>query len=123
MAYFPPLLLLLWLAPAIAANSSEDAVNERLPFSRAEMEAQWQVDCTGAWNRLQTTAKEGTSKDRCGISTQAARELQLCAFIYQPPGQEPHADCPDYQGATQLLKNCSELLTWLEKSSHCPEGQ
>ena len=50
-------LLLVCLAPLVmAATPVSDTVNERLPVSRVELEAHWQVDCSAAWAELEQLA-------------------------------------------------------------------
>ena len=50
------LLISLLLSPLSLAGDNDDAINERIPVSRAEMEAHWQVDCAAAWEDLLTAA-------------------------------------------------------------------
>ena len=105
------------LSPLSLADDSADAVNERIPVNRAEMEAHWQVDCATAWEHLLTAAaqptKQPTNKDNCGITDQLRRDIQLCAFIYQAPGGDPGHHCPDYRGASKYLNEA-------DKSGKCP---
>ena len=111
------LLISLLLSPLSLAGDNDDAINERIPVSRAEMEAHWQVDCAAAWEDLLTAAalstKQPANKDNCTIPGQLQREIQLCAFIYQAPGGDPDHNCPDYRGV-------SKRLNAADKSGNCP---
>ena len=111
------LLISPLLSPQSLAGGSADAVNERIPVTRAEMEAHWQVDCAVAWGHLLAVAarptKQPANKDNCGIPSQLRRDIQLCEFIYQPPGGDPGQDCPEYRGGSKRLKEA-------EKSGKCP---
>ena len=107
------LLISSLLSSLSLADDSADAVNERIPVSRAEMEAHWQVDCAAAWEYLLTTVRQSPDKDNCGIADQLRQEIQLCAFIYQAPGGDPRHDCPDYRGVSKHLNEA-------EKSGKCP---
>jgi len=84
------LLLFLWV-PFALADGSSSAVNERIPVARAEMEAHWQVDCASAWARV--SALRAEAGEQCAIPAGLLREIRLCAFIYQPPGDDvAHTD-------------------------------
>jgi len=111
------LLISPLLSPLSLAGDNADAVNERIPVSRAEMEAHWQVDCVAAWEHLLAGAaqptKQPTDKDNCGITDQLRRDIQLCAFIYQAPGGDSGHDCPDYRGVSKHLNAAG-------KSGKCP---
>ncbi len=111
------LLISPLLSPLSLAGDSDDAVNERIPVNRAEMEAHWQVDCAAAWEQLLAAAAQSTKQpintNNCGIPDQLRREIQLCAFIYQPPGGDSRHDCPDYRGASKYLNEAG-------KSGKCP---
>jgi hypothetical protein len=105
------------LSPQSLADDSADAVNERIPVNKAEMEAHWKVDCAAAWEHLLAAAaqptKQSTNKDNCGITGHLRREIQLCAFIYQAPGGDPDHNCPDYMGVSKRLNDA-------DKSGKCP---
>jgi hypothetical protein len=111
------LLISPLLSPLSLAGDSDDAVNERIPVNRAEMEAHWQVDCAAAWEQLLAAAAQSTKQpintNNCGIPDQLRREIQLCAFIYQAPGGNSGHDCPDYRGVSEYLDDA-------DKSSKCP---
>ncbi|RLA44601.1 MAG: hypothetical protein DRQ97_11105 [Gammaproteobacteria bacterium] len=109
------LLLISSLLSALSLADDADAVNERIPVHKTEMEAHWQVECTAAWEHLLAAAAQYTNRGNCGIPNQLRREIQLCAFIYQAPGGDPGHDCPDYSG---LLKQLNEA----EESGKCPES-
>ena len=105
------------LSPQSLADGNADAVNERIPVTRAEMEDHWQVDCAAAWKHLLAAAapftKQPTTTDNCGIPSQLRRDIQLCAFIYQAPGGSPGQDCPDYRGVSIQLNEA-------DQSGKCP---
>jgi len=128
------LLISPLLSPVSLAGDSADAVNERIPVNKAEMEDHWQVDCAATWERLLTAAaaaqstKQSIVKDDCGIPDQLRRDIQLCAFIYQAPGGEPGHDCPDYRSASKHLQQasepaqCTNLLTSILQQADCQPG-
>jgi len=131
---------LLLFAPAAYAASVADAVNERIPVSTAALEAHWHVDCAASWARLseagaRALAQAGAS---CDIAVGLRDELELCAFIYQPPGaaapQRVEEACPDccrrdYRGALELLDSvgpgevCAELAKLPGTRATCPPAQ
>ena len=119
----PTVLLLLLPATGLTENQS-NAVNERLPVTRAELEAHWQVDCQANWAAI----KNRRSSADCPPDAELLQALQLCAFIYQPPGEEPAAVCPDYRGLLQHLKtspapgNCDPLAHWLSQQPTCRDS-
>jgi hypothetical protein len=125
------LLISPLLSPLSLAGDSADAVNERLPVSKAEMEAHWQVDCAAAWEQLLAAAaqptKQPTNTDNCGIPGQLRREIQLCAFIYQAPGGAPGQDCPDYRGVSEQLNEADKTgkcrVSILQKADCQPGSQ
>lgn len=116
-------LLLLFSATGLTENQS-NAVNERLPVTKAEMEAHWQVDCRASWAAIQN--RRGTAD--CRPDAELGQALQLCAFIYQPPGEEPVAVCPDYRGLLRHLEpspdphSCDRLAHWLSQQPACGNG-
>jgi hypothetical protein len=126
------LLISPLLSPLSLAGDSADAVNERIPVNRAEMEAHWQVDCAAAWEQLLAAAAQSTKQpintDNCGIPDQLRREIQLCAFIYQAPGNSSQHRCPDYRSASKHLQQaskpakCSNLLTSILQKMDCQAG-
>ncbi len=86
-------------AGVVCAEGSSNAVNERIPVSPKEMEAHWQVDCAHSWARTVDLRARAVPLE-CAIPADLLRELKLCAFIYQPPGQQFTHFVPDYQSAT-----------------------
>ena len=96
--------VLLFLAiPAVLADSNSSTVNERLPVRKAELEAHWKVDCAGSWTNL--VERLGRSREgECRIPPGLHREIKLCGFIYQPPGEELSHSCPDYRSADLYLE-------------------
>lgn len=118
----PALLLLLLPATGLTENQA-NAVNERLPVSKAELEAHWQIDCQANWTRINNHADSAA----CPPDEKLLQTLQLCAFIYQPPGEEPAAVCPDYRGLLGHLEaapasgSCEKLAHWLSQQPTCDE--
>lgn len=96
-------------APVSSASGSSDAVNERITVSPAEMEAHWQVDCASSWARVIELREKAGSPD-CVIPPDVLRELKLCAFIYQPPGQQLTHTGPDYQSASVQVAEAAACL-------------
>ena len=107
MINYQSIIVLLVLAPLALAQGSADAVNERIPVKKAEMEAHWQVDCASAWSSLQATATPTLAGDNCGVTAQLRRQIQLCAFIYQAPGDNSIHRCPDYRSISEHLQQPS----------------
>ena len=105
---------LLFLAVLALAGNGGDAVNERIPVSKAALEDHWQVDCASVWARLQAVAAQRSTQDHCGIPAGLAQDIKLCAFIYQPPGADSRHTCPDYRGVSQQLEQAGE-------SADCPK--
>ena len=119
--------LLLVLAPLVVADPASDAVNERIPVSAAEMETHWRVDCEKTWASLGRVAIESGPDGQCLILPTLRRELELCAFIYQPPGGAIRRKCPDFSGALGSLDasdqgdSCDALVNYLRFKGHCPQ--
>ena len=123
------LIALTLLAPLSLAQGSSNvdpnAVNERIPVSKAEMEAHWQVDCAGAWAGLQHLLLGSSSRKGCEIPEKLRRDIQLCAFIYQAPGDNPESQCPNYQGASEQLQivgeaaDCNQLQRAIPLNGSC----
>ena len=95
-------LTIALFAPLALADGSSDAVNERLPVRKAEMETHWQVDCSASWV-VYSQLREDNAGERCAPPPELRRQLQLCVFIYQPPGEESQHEGPDYQGAVSSI--------------------
>lgn len=85
-------------AVVCADDGSSDAVNERIHVTPEEMESHWQVDCANSWARAVELRKKADSP-ACAPPPNLLRQLKLCAFIYQPPGQQLTHFGPDYQSA------------------------
>lgn len=119
-------VLVLLLAPLVLAGESSDAVNERIPVTKNEMEEHWQVNCTEAWAELRVMTADPVVAGNCGVSTELTRQIQLCGFIYQTPGQQVQHHCPDYRSASNLLQQksestqCSNILSAIGKLLDCP---
>ena len=125
MPKYAGLAPLLFLSALALASSGGDAVNERMPASKAALEDHWQVDCESALARLQAAAARRSAQDHCGIPAGLAQEIKLCAFIYQPPGDDSRQKCPDYRGVSQLLQSsgnlagCTNLPTLIANNMNC----
>jgi hypothetical protein len=120
-----PLLLLLPLVTF--ADADTDAVNERLPVRKAELESHWQVDCLGSWSAVTEAFEQGPEPADCRPAPEQRRQLELCAFIYQPPGEISRHDCPDYRGLLRLLdatpaRDCDQLAGWFGTRTDCADN-
>ena len=89
----------LFAVAVVSADGNSNAVNERITVTSAEMESHWRVDCATSWARVIELREKMGSPD-CALPPELQRELKLCAFIYQPPGQQLTQSGPDYQSAT-----------------------
>ena len=107
LCLFPALLSLALVA---AAGDSSDAVNERLPVRKDELERHWGVDCGATWQQLKDNS--GSDGILCEVSPELLLALRLCGFIYQPPGQSTTHRDPDYVVAVEALqnKNCHQFI-------------
>lgn len=119
-------LSLLLLTPSIALTESDsDAVNERIPVRPTELEQHWGINCQGSWQKLLDTAAQAGPDGLCSAPGQLARQLQLCAFIYQAPGSENTSNCPDYRSASDALQHrpgpadCETLSAVLHSQAAC----
>ena len=127
MIAFHRLIIPLLFSSALFADADSSAVNERIFVPKAELEAHWKVNCTGSWAGLVALLGE-TSVEACAISPHLHRELRLCSFIYQSPGEESAHKCPDYRGATGILdsnagdKACTALIMYLQQQTSCGPG-
>lgn len=119
------IVALLLLAPPVLADDNADAVNERIPFSKAELETHWQVDCAAVRDRFLAVAAQPVASGRCGITAGLQRKIQLCGFIYQPPGGSSRPGCPDYGGVSKQLNRigqlseCNNLLSSVRQLLDC----
>ncbi len=124
-----PALLLLCTYNSLAGSRS-DTVNERIPVRTAELEAHWKIDCASAWRDLTDTiaspeTARGLSGEYCNTSDELRRTLELCAHIYQPPGETSTQHCPDYRGISELLSprqdqsKCAHLKLYIENQKDC----
>lgn len=126
MNSLPKLCLVLLCSPLVSAAPASDAVNERIPVSRADMEAHWGVDCRGLWLRLEGQLGQPSASGQCAISPAVRHELELCSFIYQPPGAVAEHGCPDYRGLLGRLDStgegewCAAMASFLDEEGPCP---
>ncbi|MCP5165526.1 MAG: hypothetical protein H6990_10780 [Pseudomonadales bacterium] len=89
-------LLLFFLAPLVmAAAPVSDTVNERIPVSRVELEAHWQVDCGAAWAELEQLAG---ATGQCAPGDRLRHTPALAAHL-PAPGEEVAAARPDFAAA------------------------
>lgn len=96
-------------------------VNERIPVSKLELEAHWQVDCKQGWNDLTQLASAFDDQGGCVIPVKLQRQIQLCAFIYQPPGETSHDTCRNFADAQRaaVQGNCQAMVLLLDGSAKC----
>jgi hypothetical protein len=105
MATYRIMIALMLLTTLAIAQDSTNAVNERIPVTKTEMETHWQVDCANTWVSLQRAVAEPADREGCGVTAPIRRDIQLCAFIYQAPGDNSEHRCPDYQDASEYLQH------------------
>ena len=89
-------LILLATAPLSQAGGDSDTANERIPVERAQMEAHWKVDCALSWAKL-IERRALLAQESCILPPVLQQQLQLCAYIYQPPGEQHSHTGNDYQ--------------------------
>jgi hypothetical protein len=117
---------LILLTPLCAGSTpSSDTVNERIPVSPAELEAHWRVDCKSLSINLASFIARQGGGEGCYLEPSLHQQLQLCAFIYQPPGESISHTCPDYQGALDTLERatvdtrCPQLGKFMNQGKPC----
>ncbi len=99
-------LILLAAAPLLQAGGNSDTANERIPVKKVQMEAHWKVDCALSWAKLiERRALPG--QESCVLPPALQQQLQLCAYIYQPPGEQFSHAGRDYQAAAN--GECNQL--------------
>jgi len=127
MAMVQNFCCLLLIVPLAHSASVSDTVNERIPVSRAALEAHWHLDCVAGWAKLAGAGARAPAEGHCGIPGGLRDELELCAFIYQTPGGSAEAGCRDYRGAVDVLDSmesgeiCTRLVKFLAAQPHCPD--
>lgn len=92
-------------AAGAAGAGVDDALNERPPVTRLQLERHWGVDCTRLRDELLETPLFGAS------AVQLARwreSLVLCSAVHNAPGAADALACPDYAAAARLLAELSE---------------
>ena len=121
MSFFRNLCCALIIAPSAWAAGPSDTLNERIPVSRLELEAHWQVDCQKSWNSFIAFASAFKNQGECVMPVKLQRQIQLCAFIYQPPGETAHSTCRDFDGAQRaaIQGNCQAMALLPEGSAKC----
>ncbi|MEH6582787.1 MAG: hypothetical protein V7754_12680 [Halioglobus sp.] len=115
-------LLALLLTHSIGLYAAgSDTVNERIPVRKIELEEHWQVDCKANWQALRTIASDFSENGRCDIPSALPQQLQLCSFIYQPPGDPETGSCPDHRRARQaaIAGDCRDIVLAIEASQRC----
>jgi hypothetical protein len=113
MDTLPRLLALITITTATLSMASDDAVNERIPVRPLEKELHWKIDCSSSWHSLLQAG--------CAAEPTLQRQLQLCAMIYQPPGESHPPQCPDYDSAYRSLqsRDCEKLKGLLGEQADC----
>lgn len=108
------LALALLLPGMLHGAADSDAVNERIPVSPKQLEAHWDIDCSASWASLTAGA--------CPPAADLSRVLQLCAAIYQRPGDDRSSNCPDYLAAGQAAArgDCHQLRQAIAAARECP---
>lgn len=118
-------LVLFLVVPGGVAAPASDTINERIPVSRAELEAHWKVDCRATWSAVQALADGALAGKSCRIGPESRRILQLCVFIHQPPGGADTHTCPDYRAvlaaadAAGSTQGCAALANILRRNGSC----
>ncbi|MEH6634378.1 MAG: hypothetical protein V7700_02620 [Halioglobus sp.] len=126
MNNYQAIIALLFIAPLAAAQGSADAVNERIPVKKIELEAHWKVNCASAWSSLQAASIPAPTGNDCGVTARLRRQIQLCAYIYQAPGDNSTHRCPDYRSVSEHLQqpsataDCATLRVSIQQLMHCP---
>jgi hypothetical protein len=111
--------------PVVLAAPVSDTVNERIPVTAAELEVHWQVDCSEVSGLLRAATRGSEAGEVCAIGSIMHRQLELCVFIYQPPGSNTDHVCPDYRGALSVIDQarsgagCYELGEFLRTQPDC----
>lgn len=119
----------LALFATVAVAAGNDTVNERIPVTAAELQDHWRVDCGLVWQELSSetdsTAATAAPISLCGLSADTRRKIQLCAFIYQPPGEQRSQQCRDFAAVlsfitdNEALADCSSSLPDVINSYNC----
>ena len=110
--------------PASLVAEQGDIANERIPVRKIELERHWQVDCSKTWARLIESVPATGIQAYCGVAPDLARNLQLCVFIYQPPGSTGGDSRPDYRSAyTALQSRDCKVFRGLVKRAGCDAAQ
>ena len=123
MALHRGLLALLLLTPMTLSANTGDTANERIVVTKPELEAHWQVNCTETWSSLARVVAALPSREHCDIAPDLQRNIQLCAFIYQPPGVPGSNKCPNYRAAHKaVLQGDCEALGALFAPPECSGG-
>lgn len=95
------MLAQLQAGAAVAAQTGDDALNERPPVTRIARERHWGIDCTRLREELLRALMDApTAEDLARWD----RELGLCAAIHNTPGTTAAGVCPDHAAARQALR-------------------
>ncbi|RLQ20457.1 hypothetical protein DWB85_17400 [Seongchinamella sediminis] len=107
----------MMLPGLLYAADNSDAVNERIPVTAQQMEEHWGIDCSASWASL--------ASGGCPPAAGLPRVLQLCAAIYQRPGDPSAISCPDYAAAAAAHSDCGQLRQLIAAASTCatPTGE
>ena len=93
--------LLALCAAAGAFGAASDLVNERIPVTRAEMEAHWHIDCSALLERYNRALRERFRGAPDEMLQDMAREATLCSFVDAARREER---CPDYSAISAVLQ-------------------
>jgi hypothetical protein len=109
----PHLFALIAITAPTLLVAGDDTVNERIPVRPLEKELHWNINCSSSWDSLLEIG--------CAAPAGLQRQIQLCAMIYQPPGEPRPPQCPDYDNAYRSLqsRDCPELQLLLSDQSSC----
>ncbi|MDX1442321.1 MAG: hypothetical protein R3270_00950 [Gammaproteobacteria bacterium] len=89
--------------------SPESVVNERLPVSRAEIEARWGIDCESAIGQLRGVILGDADIAKERLDSLAA-EIRLCAFLDQAHGP----------GKIDYFRIAQHMNAWRSCTDDCP---
>jgi len=100
----PCLAAMVCLAPVARGQGDDNAVNERIPVDVDQLQSHWQVDCAASREVL-SMQLQSIAPGSCVISPELQRQMQLCGFIFQPPGDAVKQACPDYRAIDHLIQS------------------
>lgn len=95
------MLVQLQTGATVAAQTGDDALNERPPVTQIARERHWGIDCGQLRNEL---LHDLTDAPSAGDLARWDRVLGLCATIHNTPGTAAAGACPDHAAARQTLQ-------------------